>query len=547
MKKIFNILFLCASAAALAGCEDFLDREPTNNMAAGKVWTSDDYATRAVNGIYKIANNEYALQGYGVRFSSWGPDGFNYFYSSSMETGIATTSEKYFINFYAGWYEMIRAANEVITNLDNNGNITETLRDRLIAEAKYFRGMGHFLLWHFFGDVVIRDKYLPVEDTHLKQSPAAQVLAFARQDFKDASEVLPVSYDANDWGRITKGAAIAMLGKTYLYNEEWEDAAKEFAKLMTAPFTYDLHPVYAELFDWKTEVNDEVIHSLQFVGQTGYGCGYDGWYGSRSNNSYGGAECVASHITLSNYTYKDGSAIDFSTRPKRSAYSDETAYGIDLMTWYENLRAEELDERLEANLILPTALFVGEKNNLYKLYWPYKAYSSRTEEPLALRLEFATYATLPWRKLVNVGTENSSGSPNDFPLIRFADVLLMFAEAVNEDAGPGSDVYDAVNRVRNRAGLEDLPDGLSKAEMQKAIRQERLREFPGEGHLFLDVRRWKTAHTTDPLFGLNHDVLDFRGEKLFRRVFPEKYYQWPIPFAAMQINKELVQNSKWTE
>ena len=83
--------------------------------------------------------------------------------------------------------------------------------------------------------------------------------------------------------------------------------------------------------------------------------------------------------------------------------------------------------------------------------------------------------------------------------------------------------------------------------MQRAIRLERLREFPGEGHLLLDVRRWELADTSDPVFGLNNDVLDFRGEKLFTRVFPKKYYQWPIPQADLEINKAIEQNPLWVE
>lgn len=548
MKKLI-IIFACGLfILSLNNCDDFLDRNPSNSLSKEDVWKSDEYAVNAINGLYKVANQEYALQGYGVRFSSWGPDGFNYFYSSSMETGIATSSESYFLNFYTGWYNMIRVANEIIYNLNGNEYVSPDLRDRLIGEAKYFRGMGHFLLWHFFKDVVIRDKPLSPGETNLPKSPADSVLIFCRQDFNDASEILPVSYDDNEWGRITKGAAITMLGKTYLYNKEWDLAATEFRKLLTTPFNYDLLPNYAELFDWKTEKNEEVIQSLQFIGVTDYGSAYDSWYGTRSNNSYGGAECVASYVTMSNYTYKDGNAIDFSTRPKRSDYADEESYGIDIMDWYNHLLENpNLDKRLNANIIMPTTEFLGKDNAWFKLYWPYSAYSNLQSEPYALRLEFSNYALLPWRKLVNIGTENTKGSPNDFPLIRFADVLLMYAEAVNEDEGPTTDVYNAINKVRARAGLDPLPTGMSETQMQREIRLERLREFAGEGHLFLDVRRWGLADTSDPVFGLNNDVLDFRGEKLFKRSFPKKYYEWPIPQADLEINKAIEQNPLWVE
>lgn len=546
MKKILKYIGCVVCLLAFTNCADFLDREPTDALAKEKVWTSDTYALNAVNGLYRVST--LALQGYGFRFSSWGPDGFNYFYSSSMETGIATPSEGYFLDFYTNWYNMIRVANEVIYNLDGNENITADLRDRLIGEARFFRGMGYFLLWHFFGDVVLRDKPLPVNETNLPKTPADQILSFCRKDFEAARDILPVSHSDGDWGRITKGAAITMLGKTYLYNKEWGKAADELKKLLLIPYTYDLVQNYADLFNWKTEKNNEVVYSLQYVGVTDYGSPYDAWYGSRSNNSYGGAECVASYVTMSNYTYKDGSPINFSAMPKRSSYEDETSYGIDLMNWYEGLLASaNLDKRMAANIIMPTSSFLGKDNTQFKLYWPYSAYADREEEPYALRLEFSSYALLPWRKLVNVGSDNEKASPTDFPLIRFADVLLMYAEAINESEGPTDEVYKAVKRVRNRAGLDPLPNGMSQKQMQRAIRLERLREFPGEGHLLLDVRRWELADTSDPVFGLNNDVLDFRGEKLFTRVFPKKYYQWPIPQADLEINKAIEQNPLWVE
>ena len=107
MKKILKYIGCVVCLLAFTNCADFLDREPTDALAKEKVWTSDTYALNAVNGLYRVST--LALQGYGFRFSSWGPDGFNYFYSSSMETGIATPSEGYFLDFYTNWYNMIRS------------------------------------------------------------------------------------------------------------------------------------------------------------------------------------------------------------------------------------------------------------------------------------------------------------------------------------------------------------------------------------------------------------------------------------------------------
>jgi hypothetical protein len=121
----------------------------------------------------------------------------------------------------------------------------------------------------------------------------------------------------------------------------------------------------------------------------------------------------------------------------------------------------------------------------------------------------------------------------------------MYAEAKNETDGPTTDVYNAVKQIRGRAGLVDLTAGLSKEDMRRNIWLERFREFPGEGMLYFDVRRWGTATSNDPVFGLNHDVLDFKGDRLFTKAFAERDYLWPIPAQEIEINTILTQNPGW--
>lgn len=102
----------------------------------------------------------------------------------------------------------------------------------------------------------------------------------------------------------------------------------------------------------------------------------------------------------------------------------------------------------------------------------------------------------------------------------------------------------AVNRVRRRAGLKIWQDWIKKECVRLFVWNVSMNS-PGEGHLFFDVRRWRTAHTNDPVFGLNHDVYQFTGEKLFTRSFPEKFYLWPIPEAERDLNTKLDQNEGW--
>lgn len=549
MKTIikFNFICLCLTALFSTSCDDgFLDRTPYTSLASSTIWTSDNNALMAINGIYSNARREWAMHGYAYHFTCWGPDGYNYFRGAAIEMNTATTRSGEFLNTYTNFYRVIRLTNDAIVNLENNSAITPELSKRMLGEAKFFRGLSYFVLWHLFGGVIILDKPVLPSETYLPRNTAEEVKAFVIKDFTDAIESLPVSYSSGDYGRITKGAATAMLGKTYLYDNQWDKAAEQFGKLLVAPYDYDLHPEYWQLFDYKWENNEEVVYSIQMIDQADLGSMYEEWYGGRATYQYAQSYCLASHLPFETSVNTDGTPVDLSTRPKRSDYETEFDYGVDLMAWYETC-LPNVDKRLQGNLIMPTDTFIGLNSTVYKVYWPYLDYANAT--PPAYRIEWSGYACYNWRKFVNIANENKVrwNSPNDIPVIRFADVLLMYAEAVNEQSGPTAAVYDAVNRVRERAGIAALADGLSKDEMRRYIRLERYHEFPGEGHLFFDVRRWRTAHTDDPIFGLNHDVLDFRGEKLFTRKFTERYYLWPIPEQERELNSQLDQNPGWEQ
>lgn len=545
MKSIYYII--SAFTLLLTGCTDFLDRSPYNDLSGNTVWTSDANALMQLNGVYKQTKNGWSMQGYCYHFTCFGPDGYDYFRNSNIEMATATTRDGIFLAAYQDYYKVINAANDAIANLTDNPNITPKLRERMIGEARFLRGFSYFMLWQLYGGVIILDKPTQPIDTYLPRNTADQVRDFVIEDFKDAIERLPLEYSESEYGRITQGAAVAMLGRTYLYDQRWGDAATELHKLMEEPYKYDLVEDYTKLFDWKYERNTEYIYALSFIAQIGYGTAYDSWYGNRSSFINGESYSLGSHIPFETSTYADGSPIDLSTRPKRSNYRDEVSFGNDLIQWYANVinSPKKLDKRIGANMILPSATYYGKDSKYFKVYWPYEAHVN--DDPQALGVTFNDFATYSWRKFVCVGDEGywAYQGPTDIPLIRFADVLLMYAEAKNEElAAPTDDVYDALNRVRKRAGLNEL-SGLDKTAMRKAIRMERFHEFPGEGHLFFDVRRWRTAHTNDPVFGLNHDVYQFTGEKLFTRSFPEKFYLWPIPEAERDLNPKLDQNEGW--
>lgn len=541
MKKVLYIIF---SIVILIGCDsNFLDTQPYDAVGSETIWTSDENAERGVNGIYNALKRPNAFGDFALKFGRLGPAGLNH-NGGSVVQGNSTSRDGIYLSSYENLYRIINYANDAISSLTENENVSKELADRLRGEAHFLRGLSYFYLWELYGGVIILDKPISPSETYLPRNTADEVKQLIINDFTNAIDLLPVTHPDADHGRATQGAAVAMLGKTYLYDEQWSKAAEQFSKLMTQPYNYQLLDEYGHLFDFKWEDNNEYIFALQYVMEPDLGSDYDMRYGGRSTNTAGWNTSIATWTLVNSYTKQDGTPIDMSTMPKLDDYPDDYELGLDLIPWYQ-ATFENVDKRLHANVIMPGSTFVGNENEVYMVNWPYADHAN--DDPPAYRTNWSDQALFPWRKFVNVGEENQRrwDSPNDLPLIRYADVLLMYAEAKNEADGPSAEAINTVNQVRERAGVVGLPLGVSQSELRHYIRMERLRELPGEGHLYFDVRRWETAHTDDPVFGLNHDVLDFRGKKIFTRVFTEKNYLWPIPEEEMEINNNLEQNPGW--
>lgn len=541
MKRLGYLLLIWL----LSACQkDFLDRKPYDALSSENAWSSDVNATMAVNGIYHTMNLDDNMAGYFFVFSKLGPDGYDYFRDESIQRGLSTNRTPLYLTTYSGLYRIIKYTNDAIANLVDNPDLTPEVASRLMGEVKFMRGMAYFYLLQLYGGVILLEEPVDPADTYLPRNSAEEVRSSIIADFEDAIERLPISYSGGNIGRITKGAAVTMLGKTYLYNKQWSEAGEQLKQLLSPPYTYSLFADYDALFTDAHENNQEIVFSLQSVMQAGLGSFYDRWYGGRSLRSNGESKSQPSWITVFSYTHQDGSPIAVNTMPKEEDYANEVEYGAALINWYQTTFAD-VDVRAHGNVIIPGFTIVGNGNQTYMVNWPYTAHAN--DDIPAYRIEFSPYALFSWRKMIMTGDANTlrSDSPIDIPLIRFADVLLMYAEAVNEAEGPTTEVYEALRQIRERAGVEPVAPGLDQEEMRREIRLERLKEFAGEGHLFFDVRRWRTAHTDDPVFGLNHMILDFKGKDLYPRVFTEKDYLWPIPQQEIDINNNLDQNPDW--
>src|SRR5690554_2794407 len=285
MKKVIIITGMIT--AILAGCQqDFLDRTPYDAISSQNAWISDNNAIMAINGIYRTLLHDNVFGGFFYFYSNLGPDGYGFFRDESIQRGLSTNRHGLYQGTYTMLYRVIKYSNDAVHNLQDNPNISSDLANRLLGEVKFFRGISYFYLWQLYGGVIILDEPVEPSETYLSRVSTDEVRNFIISDFVDAAERLPDGYSGADVGRVTKGAALTMLGKTYLYDEQWEKAAEQFARVVNE-FNYDLVEDYSQLFTAENENNSEIIFSIQCVMEPGLGSSYDMWYGGRSIRTSG--------------------------------------------------------------------------------------------------------------------------------------------------------------------------------------------------------------------------------------------------------------------
>ncbi len=535
--KIISIII--ASVCLFSCKEDFLQRDSLTQLSQGSFWANEQDAVSGISATYEAYK---ALMVYWISYSLL--DDFSDIsyqtWSNSFDTDAYPNSGGMFYNPWQILYGGIYRANTAIQRIPDI-TMNENVKKRLIGEAKFLRALYYFKLWDMYGGVPIYEEPMNYDEAYKARSSADDVYALIVRDCTDAISVLEPNYTKGDIGRATKWAAIALRGKAKLYAQKWSEAAADFKDVIDNS-DRDLHPVYSQIFNYKWEVNadgtvnKEILFDVQFMAQTGYGNPNNGVCGNP--NTYGisgGQRSIPTPILVDAYETLDGQPFSWSnyTNAKGETFDPNKAED-----WNDEASVRKIyenrDLRMNQTVIVPWSEYIGKDNVKFTYKWPIV-----TTDATSFKSNFT--AVYCWRKFVHEGNENtvSGNSPNNIPVIRYADVLLMYAEAQNEASGPDQSVYDAINRVRNRAGLPPIPAG-TKDEVRERIRHERKVEFPAEGIWYSDIRRWKTAKDL-----CNHTVKGFIGNALRNRKFSERGYLFAIPPTEIQLNDKITQNPGW--
>ena len=579
MKKIIIYLAtMLLAAMTFTGCYD-LETYPGDKVNEGTFYKTGDHAHQGLMGIYGMLRLNEAY-GYQFCFDHLGDIAYGYNYYMmflATYTDRDGTIQAHWQTFYDG----IHRVNTFIRSVKGmRGIITDEQINEYVAEAKFLRAMFYFSLTDLFGGVPYYDESTNVNEEfmNLKQprSSLEEVRAHILEDLDEAIKYLPVEHAASEYGRATKGAAYALRGKVHLYDKEWQSAINDFEEIVynkSNNYGYALDDDYARVFKlYNGAKSPETVFSIQNKSGVGteYGMqiqalmGCRGAYGSCWNNT------VPSTQLVDMYEFKDGRPFNWDEIfPGYNAMTPEqrkellsvemdgsgTIVGLREADTAKILSAYTCrDPRLMATVIVPYSHYmgnIGRTTNVDLIFaLDHNLAGNANGGTIQNNAGWVSYL---YRKFVTEGDQggaisNRLHTPFAFPLIRFADVLLMLSEAYNE-AGQLDKAVTEFNKVRARVGMPGLNSGpawmvvSNKEQMAERIRKERAVEFAGEGLRFSDLRRWgyEIAHKT-----LNNvDAVNIYGEPIYTHLCTERDMLWPIPGVERERNKELTQNPGW--
>ncbi len=495
MKKIIYIGIAVLLTFHFYSCdESFLDTLSTDTYNEANWWKTESQVISSLNGCYTVLRNDQLYGTTAFREENISPNSYSMGGDSPIDVGNHNAgNDNRFLNKWSANYMGIGRVNYLLDNIDKV-QMDEALKQRVKAEAYFLRALFYFNLENYFGGVpLILNQPNFVTQGKLPRNTKQEVIEQVLIDLDNASSVLPPSYTGSNIGRATKGAALALKTRLLLYESRWSEAAAAAKSVMDMNY-YSLFTDYRALFYPENEGNKEVIFDAQYKVPE-YSNSFDIIIELQIN--------VAPTLDLVNsYLMKDGKSIQASP-----LYNPLTPY-------------ENRDPRLHQTIVIPGYMYRGSIVNNTKYFstgYGYKKYTTYKD---------------------NVAQANISYSEINFIVLRYADILLMYAEAQNEAVGADITVYDAINKVRRRSGMPDISPGLTKEQMRDVIRLERRIELAGESLYYQDIRRWRTAEIV-----MNATVLNSKGVVVQTRTFnPQRDYLWPIHSTTIQENPALVQN-----
>ncbi|MBI2729342.1 MAG: RagB/SusD family nutrient uptake outer membrane protein [Sphingobacteriales bacterium] len=518
MKKIIKFCLATTLMVSVSSCKKYLDLDIANpnRVDESNFWKTGADALKGINAVY---GNFYRNGSPGSRWTPFyfdirSDDGYSTSPWNELRSvgALNITQYSFEVNYDTWWHHWrgVYRANQVLANVPAI-TMDETLKKQYIGEAKFLRAVYYYNLVTIWGNIpLILQPSKP--DDKPSQVPQEQVWAQIEKDLTEAAEALPTSYTGDEIGRATKGAAYGLLGRAYLQQKKYQQAVTALQWLITGPgqALYDLVPNFADNFKHTTENNKESVFEIQFK--------------MRPEN--GGDDGPTSNVGTSRAPF---------FAPPGHGFSD-----ANMQRWVvqeflkEQTATGERDPRLAA-----TALYdsTDERGPDFTIVYGSTFTSKNYDNNFKNRVWYHKYLDDYFR----INQFEVFNSPINFRLIRFSDVLLMYAEALNA-SGQTAAAYPYIDRVRQRAGMKTLTvamPGLTQAQFQKQLEHERIVELTGESLRWNDLARWGYFDDAAKLAELKARDAEFNNFIIGRN----KYM--PIPQTEIDINPNLKQNPKW--
>lgn len=483
----YSIILFLLGTGLLLSCNK-LDENPDSIVTASEFYKTRADAISSVAAIYSTLNTDAAgdfpLYGRNLNLLTGNGSDDQIFSPSNTNTDVRALGTATYVpandRIKKNWQQIyfgISRANVAIDNIPSI-DFDTTLRARLIREAKFIRALLYFNIVRLWGDapLILHDPVsIDVNAQKVKRTSKDSIYLQIIADLTDAVN-LPKTYTGSDIGRATSGAAHALLAKVYVTRRDWPDAQVEINTVINGGYGYDLFANFLDAFQQATKNGKEHIFSVQF-----------------------GTNLGAKNSTQS---LSSGNFSSFNT-----------------------------------------AVYPGDQPADSTLYQLFAANDTRREVTFFTRLynaatgQYVTFTPARFAKFIDYSISPLTAQAQsgiNFPVIRYADILLLQAEVLNELNGPTAEAYAAINRVRSRAKITDLTPGLNQDDFRDSVFLERRKEFIQEGMRWFDLSRRGGSYLYDALKKLPAKT----GAAL-------KDTLYPIPQSEIDINNLLTNNPGW--
>ncbi|RIH64812.1 RagB/SusD family nutrient uptake outer membrane protein [Mariniphaga sediminis] len=526
MKKIILSIII---AAFLVSCqENLLETIPDDRISTEIYWHTEDDAITGANALYPTldGNKLFAYDGITDVFHT------NRLFenNSIIEAGNSDATFSRYLDEWDDAYTAIQRANYFFENIDGVETDNAQLISQLKGEVRTIRAFHYMKLVMLYGDVPLVTTNISAEEGKtITRDPVSTIWDFVSQELTTAAGELPTTQTGNNTGRVIKGAALGLKARAMLYAGRYSESAAAAKQVMDLG-VYSLHNSYEDLFQYAGENCSEVILDHQYAKDV---------YSNNYYNTLGPWSLVPGSVGSVYVPTKK--LVDMYDMTNGLPITDPES-GFDPYNPYENRDPRLKQSIFVTGMVLPNGLI----------------YNSIPGDPDATDPVGGTLytTTTGWnvKKYISDDDMTTPGNSGiNLILLRYAEVLLTYAEAKIELNEIDNSVYDAINEVRTRVSVEMPPIGqnFTQEQLRQLVRKERTIELAFEGTRLFDLRRWRIAHIVMPedVYGMTYDdngtlvTLEITG---YNRVFNEnRDYLWPIPQKERELSPNLVQNPNW--